>query len=162
MRSASFRRSRLQPAHDIARRLISGRRPSRATRRRPVPNLPSSAPWSPPLAPNPPVVGSSPPMAGGTTPKARRALYRAGRNADRLPEQFLQGPLRILAEAGVDGGDLDDRAARGDQPVEALAQREPGDGPAVRASGVDPRDGREVLADELDVHLRPEGQEAPL
>lgn len=48
--------------------------------------------------------------------------------ADRLVEELVQGTLGVVAEAGVDRRDLDDRAARGDEPVKALAQGELADG----------------------------------
>lgn len=39
---------------------------------------------------------------------------------NKLFQQLLQGKVRIGAEANVNGGDLDDGAAGGDEPVEAL------------------------------------------
>jgi hypothetical protein len=46
--------------------------------------------------------------------------------------------------------------------VEALALRQGGDGTGGGVSGTDTGDGFEVLADEVDVDLRPEGLEARL
>src|SRR6185369_3206706 len=62
------------------------------------------------------------PSSGG--PLADRRLWQS----HRLAEELVEGALRVVAEAGVNGGDLDDGAARGDQPVEALAEGELADG----------------------------------
>ena len=67
-----------------------------------------------------------------------------------------------FAEAGVYGGDLDDGAARGDEPVKALALGELGDGACCGIAGADAGEGFEVVADESEVELGPEGEEALL
>jgi hypothetical protein len=66
----------------------------------------------------------------------------------------------FVADSGVDRGRLDDGAARGAEPVEALALGEAGDGAGSRIAGADARDGVEVLADEVDVGVGPEGEKA--
>lgn len=60
----------------------------------------------------------------------------------------------------MDGGDLDDGAARGDEPMEAFALGELGDGACGGIGDADAGEGFEVTADEGQVELRPEGAEA--
>jgi len=60
--------------------------------------------------------------------------------------------------ARVHGRGLDDRAARRDEPVEALALRELADRPGLGAPFTDFRDDREVPFDEGQVNVRRERQ----
>jgi hypothetical protein len=66
----------------------------------------------------------------------------------------------IVAESGVDRGGLDDGAARGAEPVEALALGKVGDGAGVWVTVADAENRVEVLADEIDVSVGPERGEA--
>jgi hypothetical protein len=60
----------------------------------------------------------------------------------------------------VDGGDLDDGAAGGDEPVEALALTELRDGTGGGICGADSREGFDVVANQVEIDLRPERAEA--
>jgi hypothetical protein len=60
----------------------------------------------------------------------------------------------------VDGGDLNDGAARRDEPVEALALAELGDGTGGRICGTNFRKGFEVSSDQVEVEVWPEGAKA--
>jgi hypothetical protein len=60
----------------------------------------------------------------------------------------------------VDGGDLNDGAARRDKPVEAFALAQVRDGAARRICGADSREGFEVVANQIEIDLRPERAEA--
>src|SRR5947209_16578979 len=62
--------------------------------------------------------------------------------------------------AGMDWRGLDDRAARGDQPVEAGALREGADRAGVRGAGADFRDRVEIAVDHRHVDARRERFEA--
>jgi hypothetical protein len=60
----------------------------------------------------------------------------------------------------VDGGDLDDGAAGRDEPVEALALTELRDGTGCRVCGTDAREGFDVVANQIEIDLRPESEES--
>jgi hypothetical protein len=60
----------------------------------------------------------------------------------------------------VDGGDLDDGAARRDEPVKALSLTQLRDGTGCGISGTDSREGFDVVANQIEIDLRPEGAEA--
>ena len=77
-------------------------------------------------------------------------------------DEVVQGEGGGIAEAAVDGGDLDDGAAGGDEPMEAFAQGEAGDGAGGGVCGADFGEGFEVFADEGNVEIGPEGVEARL
>jgi hypothetical protein len=66
----------------------------------------------------------------------------------------------FVADAGVDGARLQNRAAGRREPVEALALGETGDGPGGSVALTDAGDGVEVLADEIGVGLGPESAQA--
>ena len=71
----------------------------------------------------------------------------------------LEQRRRVVAAAGVRGGDLDHGAARRGQPVEALARRQPADRPAPsapprRSRGIDARCARIVVEVERRVERR--------
>jgi hypothetical protein len=59
--------------------------------------------------------------------------WRCGRSErpHHAVEETVEGAVEVVAAAGVDGGGLDDRAARSDEPVEALAQRQLAIAPAA-------------------------------
>jgi hypothetical protein len=60
----------------------------------------------------------------------------------------------------VDRRDLDDGAAGRDEPVETLALTELRDGTGCGICGTDPRKGFEVIANQIEIDLRPERAEA--
>ena len=66
----------------------------------------------------------------------------------------------IVGEAGVDGGDLDDGVPRGDEPMEALAEGETGDGTGGGVAGGDAVEGVELTGDLREVQGGPKGVEA--
>ena len=69
----------------------------------------------------------------------------------------------MVKDAGVKGrGLLEDGAVRGNEPVEAPALRQLCDAAGGGISGADARHGLKVLANERNVDLRPEGDEANL
>src|SRR5215207_2515485 len=78
------------------------------------------------------------------TIRLRSFAARASRRAHHRLQQVFEQLFAVAAEARVDGRGLDDRAARGDQPVEAGARREPPDGAGPVAALADRGDGVEV------------------
>jgi hypothetical protein len=60
----------------------------------------------------------------------------------------------------VDWGDLDDCAAGRDEPVEAFALAQLRDGTGCGICGTDPREGFDVVANQIEIYLRPERAKA--
>ena len=60
----------------------------------------------------------------------------------------------------MDRGDLDDGAAGRDEPVEALALAELGDGTGCGICGADFRESFQVITNEVEVDIWPEGAKA--
>src|SRR5204863_6851125 len=86
----------------------------------------------------------------------RRPADAGLRRLDELAEELRELLARLAAEAGVDLRGLDDRAGRGDEPVEARRRVELRDRPRGRVACGDPPCGRQVRAHRLRVELGPE------
>lgn len=76
------------------------------------------------------------------------------------PGEVVHQILRSIAQTGMDGRDLDDCAARGDEPMEAFALAQFGDGAGGGVCGADSRKGFEVVVNQIEIDLRPESAEA--
>ena len=71
-------------------------------------------------------------------------------------KEVIEGLGEVLTKSAVDGRDLDDGAARGDQPVEAFAEGEGGNGAGIRGAFADPEDAIEVVAEEVERSRHPQ------
>src|SRR5690242_5748810 len=82
------------------------------------------------------------------------------RRPHQLLEQRIERSPRILMHAGVHLGCLDDRAARRDEPMEALALRERCDRARLSTSRADLRNDLQVAVDDREVDRGIERAEA--
>jgi hypothetical protein len=74
--------------------------------------------------------------------------------------EIVHEVCRGIAETCVDGRDLDDGAARRDEPVEAFALAQLREGAGRGVCGADSREGFKVVANQIEIDLWPEGAEA--